>query len=506
MNTQQDLLTTTQKALTINLDRLRYGTFAEIGAGQEVARHFFQAGGAAGTVAKSISAYDMTFSDAIYGKTRRYVSSQRLQTMLDHEYELLVERLRSVRGKSTGFFVFADTVAARSYHGNQDCHGWLGLRFQIRPGEEPNDIVLHIRMWDKENVLQQQALGIVGVNLIYGAFYLQHDPKALIHSLVDNVGANRIEVEMIRFSGPAFSQIDNRLMSFYLAQFGLTNAVLFDVRGEVLQPAEFFYKKAVLLERGSFRPVTRAHLDMLTCASAQFVQNPAVQGKPVAVLAELTVNALLAGGSVDPADFFARVDLLAEAGFNVLISNFSEYHRLTAYCRRYTGERIAVTMGVNNLLEICNEKYYDHLEGGILESFGRLFRHGVRLYIYPMRRSVFEQYLTESPWSQPDTDPHARADSYEAGTLITARNLQVPENLRNLYQHLLENRYLECITGYDPEILTIVSRDVLHKIQADRPGWEDDVPERVASLIRERGFFGHGSAAQAPHTRPRVSP
>jgi len=262
MNGQKDLLTTSQKALTINLDPPKYGTFAEIGAGQEVAREFFQAGGASGTIAKSISAYDMVFSDAIYGKAPRYVSRERLKLMLDHEYQLLIDRLSSTRGERTNFFVFADTVATSSYKGTNEAHGWLGFRFQTEPKGEPSEIVLHVRMWDKEAVLQQQALGIVGVNFIYGALYYRSDLAKLIESLRDNLGMDRIEIDMLRFSGPAFENVDNRLMSLFLVKFGLTNAVMFGQKGEVLQPSEVLYKKAILVERGSFRPVTHVNVDM----------------------------------------------------------------------------------------------------------------------------------------------------------------------------------------------------------------------------------------------------
>lgn len=303
MSEQKELLTTNRKALTINLDEARYGTFAEIGAGQEVARVFFQAGGAAGTVAKTISAYDMTFSDAIYGKAPRYVSRERLTHMLDHEYELLIERLAAQRGARTTFFVFADTVATRGFKGTNDAHGWMGIRFQTEPGGVPSEIVLHVRMWDKESVQQQAALGVAGTNLIYAAFYYRDDPKRLVESLVDNVGAARVEVDMISFRGPAFAHIDNRLISLYLVQHGLTNAVLFGPRGEMLQPSEALHRKAVLVERGSFRPVTRVNVDMLNCATAQFVQEPGVQGREVIALMEITVNNLLTTGTLSRGRF-----------------------------------------------------------------------------------------------------------------------------------------------------------------------------------------------------------
>ncbi len=488
---QPALLTTNRKALTINLDDSKYGTFAEIGAGQEVARVFFQAGGAAGTVAKSMSAYDMTFSDAIYGKAPRYVSRERLQTMLNHEYALLLERLSEKRGATTKFFVFADTVAAKSFKGNNDCHGWMGIRFQPEPGAEPSDVVLHVRMWDKDNLRQQEAIGIVGTNLIYAALYLRDDPEKFIASLADNVGSERIEIDMLKFSGPAFASVDNRLMSLHLVRHGLTNAVMFGPGGEVLQPSEVLYKKAILVERGSFRPVTHVNVDMLNCATAQFLQEPAVQGKQMVVLMEITMNNLLADGALDAHDFLSRVDLLGDIGCTVLISNYSEYYRLTTYFRRYTKEMIGVAMGINNLLEIFNEKYYEHLEGGILENFGRLFRHSVRLYVYPMQKVAYERYLatghpaTAAPFAPPPPSAFAK------DVLINARNVQVTPHLRNLYDHLLENHYIETIVGFDRAILDIFSRDVMDRIRAGDASWEQMVPAPVAAAIKRRGLFGH---------------
>jgi hypothetical protein len=488
MDTGNQLLTTNRKALTVNLDPLRYGTFAEIGAGQEVARHFFQAGGAAGTIAKSMSAYDMAFSDAIYGKSPRYVSRERLQTMLAYEYDLLHERLSAARGERTCFFVFADTVAARSYKSKQDGQGWMGIRFQSEPGGEPNEVIIHVRMWDKENVQQQQALGTIGVNLIYGAFNYVADPNRLIDSLMDNVGPERMEVDMIRVSGPAFAEADNRLLALRLVEKGQTNAVLFGPEGDVLMPSDVLYKKAILIERGSFRPVTLLNIDMLRCACAQFAQEPQVKGRPIVTLMELTMSTLLSGGSIDYRDFIERIDTLAATGHHVLISNYLEFYRLTAYFRRFTPEMIGMALGINNLLEIFNERYYDHLPGGILESFGRLFRNAVKLYVYPMRQDAYAHYVASSLGEE--VAPAASSSGLASEFLITARNVQVPPRLRNLYAHLAENHYIESVTGYDESLLHIVAMDTLRRIQQGDPDWERDVPAPVAKLIRERGLFG----------------
>ncbi|HLS28901.1 MAG TPA: TonB-dependent receptor [Opitutales bacterium] len=489
---QNELLTTNRKALTINLDPLRYGTFAEIGAGQETARSFFQAGASAGTVAKSISAYDMKFSDEIYGKCGRYVSEGRLGRMLQYEYNLLNKRLAEIRGKESTFFAFANTVAAKSYRGTGDSHGWLGIRFQHETGSEPNDIVLHVRMLDKENVQQQQALGIIGVNLVYGAFYFHSKPVKLIRSLLDNVGRKRIEVDLIRFSGPAFSDVDNRLMSLQLIQQNLTRAVMFSPDGDVLQPSEVLYKKAIFVERGSFRPVTLVNVDMLKTGLAHFAEEPGVEGEKIVRLAEITIRNLLShGGEVDDADFLARVDLLGTLGLHVLVSDYPEYYRLASYFRRYTKAMIGIVMGANNLVEIFDERYYEDLDGGILESFGRLFRNTVRLYVYPMRRRALEQSLAldEAMGEKPNPAPHQLG----ADEFVTADNLQVFPNLRHLYQHLISNEFIVPIHTHREDLPNIFSSAILKSIREDDGIWEKSVPPEVVQMIKKRGLFGYDS-------------
>ncbi len=385
---------TNQKALQINLDARKYGTFAEIGAGQEVARCFFHVGGAAGTVAKTISAYDMGVSDAIYGPSDRYVSRKRLHSMLDYEFNLLLERLNATRGDKCTFFVFADTVATHSFTRQEDGHGWMGIRFQTECRNAPSEIIIHVRMLDKENVREQEALGIIGVNLIYGAFYHHNKPEALIASLMDDLSRERIEVDMIQFSGPCFAGVDNRLMSLQLVQQGLTDAAMFTADGEMVQPAEVLYKKTVLVERGSFRPVTNTTLDMLERAQEQFLLEPGVQGEQPVVLMEMTLRNLLSGGGVDHKDFLARVDILSALGKTVLISNYARYYRLVAYLSRYTHKSIGIALGIPSLKEIFDEKFYTDLEGGLLEALGRLFKSTVKLYVYPWRDPVTGKVTT----------------------------------------------------------------------------------------------------------------
>ena len=462
---------TNRKAFEINLDGTRYGTFAEIGAGQEVARRFFHVGGAAGTIAKTMSAYDMTFSDAIYGPTDRYVSRVRLNTMLDHEYALLLERLNAKNGDRRAFFVFADTVAARSFKEHNESHGWLGVRFQKEPRGEPSQIMMHVRLLDEANVDQQEALGVMGVNLIYGAFY-HSEPEPLISSLQENLAPDRIEVDMIKFSGPAFSGVDNRLMSLQLVSQGLTSAVMFQADGETVQPAEVFYKKSILVERGSFRPVTYATNDMLDGARREFLQQSGCSKKDLLVLMEMTLENLLSEGQLNHADFLARVDILGALGRTVLISRFGEYYRLAAYLSRYTNKLIGLVMGVPSLMEIFDEKYYLNLEGGILEALGRMFKGGLKLYVYPM--------IDDS-----------------SGEIVTAHQVEVAPNLRSLYRYLIDNEFIREINDYHKEFLTIYPPDTLVRLQAGDATWEKMVPPEVAQIIKEREFFGYRAPVAA---------
>jgi hypothetical protein len=420
-------------------------------------------------VAKTMSAYDMTFSDAIYGTTDRYVSRKRLQTMLDHEYRLLIERLDQKIGSERTFFVFADTVAARSFKQHNESHGWLGVRFQDQTRREPSQIIIHVRMLDETHVDQQEALGIIGVNLLYGAFY-HHQPQKLIASLQENLAPDRIEVDMINFSGPAFSTVDNRLMSLQLVSQALTNAVVFTADGETVQPADILYKKAILVERGSFRPVTYATNDMLNGARTAFLKQCDCSDEGFVVLMEMTLENLLSEGQLNHADFLARVDILGALGRPVMISKFGEYFRLASYLARYTNQMIGLVMGVPSLMEIFDEKYYLHLEGGILEALGRMFKAGLKLFVYPMIDD-------------------------KTGQLVTATKLEVAPNLRSLFRYLVENEFIEEIIDYDPAYLRIFPPDALAKLQSGDPLWEKMVPSEVAKIIKERQFFGYRALA-----------
>ncbi|TAL05241.1 MAG: TonB-dependent receptor [Verrucomicrobia bacterium] len=454
-----------QKALQINLDTTKYGTFAEIGAGQETARWFFRVGGASGTVAKTISAYDMTVSDAIYGAAERYVSRQRLQAMLDYEWKLLLERLDQSRGDKSTFFVFANTVATRSFSRKDEGHGWLGIRFQTQPREPSSEIIIHVRMLDTENPREQETLGIIGVNLIHGAFYLHGGPTKLIASLLDDLSARRIEVDMIKFSGPRFAGLDNRLMALQLVEQGLAEATMFTADGETMIPSELLYKKPVLLERGSFRPLTNPMLDMLERAYEQFAQEKSLAGETPAVLLEMTLRQLQVDNKIDHRDFLDRVDTLSALGKPVLISNFLRYHRLVMYLARHTQKSIGLPLGVVRLRDIMDEKFYTDLPGGLMESLGQLFKNNTKLYVYPSL-------------------------DRKTGKLTTVENLEVAPNLRHLYGHLVENRFVENIRNYNHDYLAAYSSDVLDKIKAGDASWEKLVPAPIAQAIRQKKLFG----------------
>ena len=463
-----------QKALQINLDAKKYGTFAEIGAGQEVARWFFQVGKASGTVAKTISAYDMTVSDAIYGKASRYVSRERLAAMLDLEYNLLVERLDKTRGDKCTFFAFADTVTTKHIAkvGDEGGQGWLGVKFQTVPQAEPSTIIIHIRTLDLETSRQQEAIGMVGVNLIHAAFYLNQDPVRIIASLLDNLSNQRIEVDMIKFSGPAFFRVDNRLMALQLVQQWLTEAAMFTAQGESIIPSELLWKKPVLLERGSFRPLTNPMLDMMDRAREMFIKEPALGGEEPITMFEMTLRQLQVDNAIDHRDFLDRVDTLGALGKPVLISNFLRYHRLVTYLSRQTQKPIGLPLGLVRLRDVLDEKFYTDLPGGLLESLGQLFKNGAKLYIYPSLDK-------------------------KTGQLVTAENLEVAPHLRHLFAHLKENKFIEDITSYQPDVLKIYSGEVLAKIHSADERLSKLIPPQIFELIRAKQLFGWGKGAPA---------
>jgi hypothetical protein len=457
-------LETEQKALEINLDDSIYGTLAEIGAGQEVSRNFFKVGASSGTIAKTMSAYDKVVSDEIYGPepSGRYVCESRLYKMLEHEWELIEGRLRSVR-PATNFFVFANTVATMNYQRTIKGDGWLGIRFQTSPASEPNDLVLHIKLLDNDTQLQQQAVGKLGVNMVYAVFRYANDPETLLQSLMDGL-KRRISIDMVRLNGPDYEGFDNRLLSLWLIKHGMSEVAMFGPDKRNIHPSEFLYKKHVLVVRASFRPLTLLEEDMIEKGYEQFWHEPEVEGEKTFTLAEITLGNLNENGPLNEQDFLDRTELLCALGQTVIISNCEEYNQLIAYFSDYRVSHLGLVLRAHRLSEFLSEKYRQNASGSLLAAFGEVFARGVKLYAYP---SVL-------------------ADNT---TLMTIQNLPLPEGAKYLYQHLLDHRQIVDIEAFNPAVMNIFASDVLADIRSDKPGWEDMVPLKVAEIVKEKGLF-----------------
>ena len=461
----RQLLETDQKALEINLNPKIYGTFAEIGAGQEVARYFFQVGAAAGTIAKTMSAYDKVYSDQIYGiePSGRYVCESRIHKMVSHEYDLMVERLRHDRPDTT-FFVFANTVAAINYSRTIRGNGWLGLRFQLDPDAGTyNDLLLHVRMLDNDNQLQQQAIGILGVNMIYGAYHYHDDPETLIQSLLDGL-RGRVAIDMIVLDGPEFP-VDNRLLSLWLVKHGLTDITMFNPAGRSIHASEFLYRKHVMVVRGSFRPITLVNEDMIKAGYRQFRESEHIDPAGSFILTELALNNLQKSTELNERDYLHRATLLNALGQTVIISNYHRYGDLVEYLSNYKVSPVGIVLGVNELLQLISEKYSNNQDGRLLAAFGEIFTRNVKIYVYP-------------------------AQQQGSADLMTAQNVPIPEGVRFLYKHLLDSGQIVDIKDVKTEYLNIYSRDVLQSIRNGEEGWEKQVPDRVARLIKEDNLFG----------------
>jgi hypothetical protein len=455
------------KALRINLNKNIYGTFAEIGAGQETVRHFFRAGGSSGTIAKAMSAYDKDFSDAIYGAEPdgRYVTESRLKKMLSWETKLIEERLKRDKHPSKIFFSYANTVATIDFAKQFKGHGWVGIRYQVEPNEDYNEIIIHIRFKENDARLQQETLGVLGVNLIYGAFYKYNDPKKLLRYLYDHLDKDQLEIDTINFSGPRFEDVDNRLMSLQLVKNGMTDAVMFNPDGHNVLPAAVLYKKNILALRGSFRPVTKVNMDMYERSYQMFLQENKVDKDNTLVIFEITLSNLRSEGEIDERDFMDRAELLCSLGQTVMISNFQEYYKVVEYFSSYTKARMGLAMGVSNLIDIFDEKYYRHLSGGILEAFGKLFYRDLKVYLYPMKG--------------------------EDGSIVTSENLKVHPRMKELYKFFKFNGKVVDITDIDEHHLDIFSREVLKMIFKGKSGWEDMLPPGVAEIIKKNNLFGY---------------
>ncbi|MFN2395308.1 MAG: hypothetical protein ABR597_06425 [Bacteroidales bacterium] len=472
---EREVFDTNRKALFVNLDDTIYGSFAEIGGGQEVARCFFQSGGASGTVAKTISAYDMIFSDTMYGKTPkgRYVSESRLMQMLDIEYDNLIKLLSEKRGLGTRFFAFANTVTTINYQKTNEAHGWVGVRFQLKPNARPNDVILHVKLLENDALLQQKTLGILGVNLIYACYYNYQYPNSFLKSLVESNLEDRIEIDMISMHGPDLDYVDNRLLAVQLVKNNMTTVTMFDRYGNVKPPSDLLYKKNVMLLRGSFRPITYVGFDMLKSGFSLFKKEIGFEKENTIVLCEMTLKNLMEEGVFDERDFLDRVDILCGMGQNVMITNFKEFYKISNWFRKYQIKNIRMVIGALTFQKILEKNFYTHLKGGILEAFGKLFTENLKVYLYPGRQKRTQKILTSA-------------------------NMPLEDDVRFLYQHLLNSGLIIDIKNYRKETLPYFSYKVLAKLNANDPEWEEMVPKYVSSFIKNKNLFGYGSNKKEP--------
>lgn len=468
----REILSTNRKALRINLDQSIYGTFAEIGGGQEVSRNFFTAGGASGTVAKTISAYDKKFSDNIYNKNKpgRYVSLGRLEKMLITELDEIREVLDLTENKQR-YFAFANTVATINYKKDNYSHGWLGLRFQLKEQAEPNEVIMHVNLHENDALLQQQSLGILGVNFIFACYYFHDRPNVFLKSLLDNLSPDRVEITLVRMTGPDLKYVDNRLLSVQLVNNGMTNATMFDRNGDVQQPSDMLYKKNVLAFRGSFRPITYVGFDMLKTSYGMFKRDEDYEKETTVSLCEMTMNNLLEEGELDETDFLDRVDMLNGMGQNVMVSNFREYYKLVSYFSQFRINNLRVVIGIPTFINVLEKKYYSNLRGGILEAFGKLFVNNMKLYVYPTKDD-------------------------ETGELITSRNLPLEDDLKYLYKYLMENRKIIDLEGVKTDRLHIKSKEVLKMIKNNTGKWEEMVPVYIEEFIKTNDLFGYNGSKE----------
>ena len=464
--TDKVILTTGQKALRINLDNTIYGSFVEIGAGQEVARNFFKVGSASGTIAKTMSAYDKDFSDAIYGKEKkgRYVCKERLEKMLEKEYDLLEERLDEKEHQNKRFFAFADTVSTVNFDKTIKGHGWIGLRFQLTHDQKPSDFIIHVHLNDQDAQLQQETVGIIGTNLMHACFN-EIDPKEMLKSIYDNLSKDQFDIDMVEVLGPAFKGVDNRLLSLTLVKERMTNAVIFTPDGMNQQPSDILYKKNILTIRGSFRPVTRVNIDMLEKGLEIYKENRRVDEKNIQILFEITLSNLKADGEVDDQDFLDRADILCSLGYTVMISNYKKYYKLIEYISQFTKSRMGLILGVDSLIDMFEEQYYRNLNGGIMEAFGVIVTRDIKFYLYPYK-------------------PNDKAK------LLNSSNIPIHPRVKDIYNYLHSNGRIEDL-AYNPDVLGIFSKEVLQKIKDKKDGsWEDCVPDGVAEIIKEKKLFG----------------
>jgi hypothetical protein len=463
---EREVISIKRKALRINLDESVYGTFAEIGAGQEVARTFFQVGGASGTIAKTMSAYDMAYSDAIYGeeKSGRYVSESRLMKMLDHECQLLETRLVDQKYQNRRFFAFADTCSILNFKKTNDPHSWLGLRFQLTPKGGYNDAIIHVRLKDNDALLQQKVIGGIGVNLIFACYWYANDLNKFVDSLMDNLSTDQVEIDLLRIEGPDFD-IDNRLLALKLVKKGFTEATIFGSNREVHQPKDFLYKKNVLCLRSRFRPFTKLSENMLESGKKTFEGIMGAEKKYI-TLSELTLNNLNEDDS-NPSDFIDRAELLCSLGHTVLLSNCDKHDKLVSFLNRCRTNKVGIIVGVMNLNSMLNIASYENQASELLHYFGNVFKGNTHMLAYP--------YFSK-----------------KEKKVIEAESLKVKAEVKHLYKHLLDSKLISGIKNYDKKLLDIHADDVIELILSNDKRWKKFVPEKAAITIVKKGLFNIG--------------
>ncbi|NGM61136.1 nicotinamide mononucleotide adenylyltransferase [Sphingobacterium sp. SGG-5] len=435
----REIFETKRKALKINLNAEVYGTFAEIGAGQEVARNFFEAGAASGTIAKTMSAYDMAFSDAIYGveESGRYVSRNRLTKMLKHEFQLLTERLHGKKYNAKKFFAFADTVTTLNFSKTNDPHGWLGIRFQHEVGSPTNDIIIHVRLLDSDTRLQSKVLGILGVNLVFAAYYYADDQQTMIESLVDNLSIGSVEIDLVKVSGPVFENANSRLLNLYLIAKGFANAAIFKPNGKAAQIKDYLYKKNIIILRTKYRQKSLPNFDLFNLAVEQFKKNTSAKEDDTVVLIEILMGNVLEEDldltSEDLKYFADRAELLCSTGNNIMVSNFRRNNHLAEFIKTFRPKNVGIATNVSNLRNIFNSENYnkEQYTNELLSYISGMFSKNVKLYAYP--------YLDK-----------------KNNEIVTTRNLDVSPEAKPLYDFLLQNHYIIDIENYDEKFVKTV--------------------------------------------------
>ncbi|MBN2765611.1 MAG: hypothetical protein JXR27_04495 [Paludibacteraceae bacterium] len=459
-------ISTKEKSVHINLHSNYYGSIAEIGGGQETARHLFQAGGASNTVAKTVSAYDKSFSDHFYneGKPSRYVAQERLNKMIDYEYNELIQVLDKKIDQK--FFAFANTVEILNYSKNNTGNGWIGIAIEGSERYKPNKILFHIKLLENDTLLQQQTLGTIGINLIFASLTEKPDPREIITALTDNLDKDRVEVDFVHVEGPDMKWYDNRLLNLLLVSNNMTPAVMFDENGQVQQPADMLYRKNVLLMRGHFRPISNLVLEFFEDSLEMFKRDEDYRPDNTIAFCEISLKYLFQNEKLDEKDFLHRVDLLNMAGKCVMVSNFYRYFKLVDYFAQFKMIKLRIVLGLNTFDRIFHESQYTDLRGGILEAMGTLFHENVKLYLYPFT-------------------------NINSGDIIYPDDEHFHHEYKALWQYLRQTRKILVLNGISANQLRITPDRITKMIRRADEKLADYLPPKVYAHIKSEKLFGY---------------